>query len=287
MNKKEKRQLREVQQAQIEREQRAENKAARKAQKLVLANQRALELTAPVNNFGPVDVACLIHGNGYEWTYVERLFNMVVRNLSRPVKFHVYTEHDRSVPPHMIKHILTDWPGISGPRKSWWYKMQLFRSDLFEGQLLYFDLDTVIVNRLDWITSLHPQFFWAPKDFRSLWRANHTGINSSVMWWDTRAFDYIWQDFSRQDLNYVIRAYHGDQDFISASLDHRLLRYFEPMAAQSWRWQAKDGGMNFKSRMYLAPNTGTKIDFRTSILIFHGNPKPHEIQDSVIVNFWK
>jgi len=65
-------------------------------------------------NPGRIDCACVIHGSGYDWSYVERLYNMLCRNLHAEVRLHVYTEHDRSVPPHMVKHILTDW-GIAGP----------------------------------------------------------------------------------------------------------------------------------------------------------------------------
>jgi len=57
-----------------------------------------------------IDCACVIHGTGYDWIYVERLYNMLNRHLSGGCRMHVYTEHDRSVPPHMIKHCLEDWP---------------------------------------------------------------------------------------------------------------------------------------------------------------------------------
>ena len=89
---------------------------------------------------GPIHCACLIHGDGYSWDYVDRLYNMVTRNLSRAVDFHVYTESHRDVPDHMIKHSLIEWPGVSGPKKSWWYKLQLFNAENFSGQILYFDL---------------------------------------------------------------------------------------------------------------------------------------------------
>jgi hypothetical protein len=55
----------------------------------------------------------------------------------------------------MVKHILDDW-GISGPKRSWWYKMQLFNPAHFAGNLLYFDLDVVIANQLNWIPNSAP-----------------------------------------------------------------------------------------------------------------------------------
>jgi len=54
----------------------------------------------------------------------------------------------------MIKHVLTEWPGVAGPKRSWWYKMQLFNNEHHQGDLLYFDLDTVIVRDISWIARL-------------------------------------------------------------------------------------------------------------------------------------
>ena len=120
-------------------------------------------------NHGRIDCACVIHGSGYDWQYVERLYNMLCRNLSTEVRMHVYTEHDRSVPPHMAKHTLEDW-GISGPKRSWWYKMQLFNPAHFAGNMLYLDLDVVIANNLDWIPAHSTDYLWTIRDFRYLQR---------------------------------------------------------------------------------------------------------------------
>ena len=66
------------------------------------------------------DCACVIHGTGYDWQYVEKLYNMLSRNLPNGIRFHVYTEATRPVPDHMIKHALQEWPGIAGPQREWW-----------------------------------------------------------------------------------------------------------------------------------------------------------------------
>lgn len=288
MNKLEKRQLRETQAKLRDDAIRANEKAHRRAEKAMRREHaESQDISDGIDRSGPVDCACLIHSNGYSWDYVEKLYNGLSRNLSRGIRFHVYTEHDRSVPPHMIKHSLLEWDNVSGPRKSWWYKLQLFNSQHFAGPLLYFDLDTVIVNNIDWIPQLNTKFLWAPKDYRSLWRPTHTGINSSVMWWDTRRFDWVWGDFTFKNLGMLMKQHHGDQDYISEVIHQNQIRYFLPNNVMSWRWQVKDGGMNFKNRLYLAPGAGTVIDHRTSVLVFHGSPKPHEANDPIIANFWQ
>jgi hypothetical protein len=234
----------------------------------------------------PVDCACVIYGDTYSWTYVQRLYNMLRRHITRDIRFHVYTEASRSVPAPWIKHALEDW-GVSGPRRAWWYKMQMFNSANHSGPMLYFDLDTVIVDNIDWICKLPLQYFWTVRDFKQLWRSSHCGINSSIMWWDTRQFDKIWQEFQSQPLAEIMRKYPGDQDYLTACISETQRRFFEPNRVQSWRWQCLDGGYDFQKRQHLTPGTGTTFSQLTSVLIFHGRPKPDQITDPVIQQHWQ
>ena len=205
------------------------------------------------------DCACVIHGDYYDWSYVENLHKMITRNTEYNVRLHVFTEESRVVPAPYIKHSLIDWPKISGPRKGWWYKMQMFNSKHFHGRMLYFDLDVVIVNNIDWILQLNPVHFWAIRDFKHLWRGQWDGINSSVMYWDTNRYQHIYDQFISTDLDYIVATYPGDQDFLSKNLDFERLRYLDASRISSWRWQALDGGMNFQKRTHKIPNKGTEF----------------------------
>lgn len=267
-----------------QRAQREAKKAARRAAKAALA-PKTIQTNTVVDD--SVDVACVIHGSGYDWSYVERLHSMVVRNLSRPVRFHVYTEPERPVPAPWIKHELVQWPGISGPKKSWWYKIQLFNSAYHKGPLLYFDLDIVIVNSIDWIPQLSTRYFWAVKDFKYLWRPTTSNVNSSIMWWDTAKFHHVWSKFSDQNIKNILHRYKGDQDYINERITPVQRRLFPEQKIQSWKWQAHNGGMNFKTQTHKIPNQGTVITEDTSVLVFHGKPKPHEISDALVVQNWK
>lgn len=235
---------------------------------------------------GPIDCACVIHGTAYDWQYVDRLYSMLTRNISTGIRFHVYTEATRPVPPHMIRHDLTDW-NISGPKRSWWYKMQLFDTNKHAGSLLYFDLDVVITQNIDWIWQLPLNYFWGVRDFKYLWRNNSQRLNSSVMWWDTRRFAHIYEDFKKQPITKFIQKYQGDQDYITEAITQDRRRFFDSNRIASWRWQALDGGYDFRTRSYKTPNTGTFLSPATSVLVFHGNPKPAQIQDPVIAQHWR
>jgi len=236
-----------------------------------------------------IDCACVIHGTGYDWNYVERLYNMLNRSLRGQVRLHVYTEAHRPVPEHMIKHVLQEWPGLSGPRRSWWYKLQLFNAEHHSGNLLYFDLDTVIVRDITWITELPPIKLWTIRDFRNLQEPNHMGINSSIMWWNVAKFDWVWQGFKNIDKSHLTTVYSdGDQQYLWQTLGVNEIRFFPEERIQSWRWQAVDGGFDFNKRQFYKPGTGTKLDDLVGVLVFHGQPKPHEMLDDVVIRqHWK
>lgn len=232
-----------------------------------------------------INCACLIHGNGYSWDYVDKLYNMLRRNLSQDILLHVYTEPERKVPEYMIKHELRDL-GVSGPKKSWWYKLQLFNAKHYKGPLLYFDLDVVITDNIDWITKQPLEYFWAPRDFKRLWSPNHTGINSSVMWWNTEKFHDVWLNFREQNFPLLQRRYPGDQDFLSDVISQNRRRFFDEKLVKSWKWECFEGGFDFKRRSNKMPGTGTKTN-GAGILVFHGNPKPAEVSDAFVVSHWR
>jgi hypothetical protein len=186
----------------------------------------------------------------------------------------------------MIKHCLENWPGISGPKKSWWYKMHLFNPEHHTGDLLYFDLDSVILRDMSWITQLPTDYFWGIRDFRYLQRAGYQSINSSTMWFNVSEFSYVWDQFLKDGAISVAHKYPGDQDYITQVINFNRRRHFEDKYFESYRWQCLDGGYDFHYRKFKAPGTGVKIAGDTCAVIFHGKPKPHEVTDPEIVKLW-
>lgn len=235
---------------------------------------------------GIIDCACVIHGNGYDWQYVENLYNMLTRTIPAGIRFHVYTEHDRSVPPHMIKHVLDDW-GVSGPKKSWWYKMQLFNSAHFSGDLLYLDLDVVIVRDLTCLIQQPTDYFWTIRDFRYLQNQRTSTINSSLMWFNVEKFSWIWDKFLLNNVTDTMRQFPGDQDYLNHVLYINQRRFFDDRYFESYRWQCHDGGYDFHKRKHRTPGTGMRVAPDTAVVVFHGKPKPHEVSDPIVRDFWK
>lgn len=90
-------------------------------------------------------VACVLKSGGdFTTEYVERLRDGIARNLDRPYRFVCFSDVDVPCERIPLEH---NWRG-------WWSKMELFRPDLDDGVLLYFDLDTVIVGNLSDIAKI-------------------------------------------------------------------------------------------------------------------------------------
>jgi hypothetical protein len=143
----------------------------------------------------------------------------------------------------------------------------------------------VIVRGIDWITELSTEKFWTIKDFKYLQNPNFSGMNSSVMWWNVNRFAHVWDTFKTQNLSATVKKYHGDQDYLNEVIG-KDRRYFDPRLIESYRWQAKDGGYNFTHRKANQPGAGTVITGDTTVLVFHGQPKPHEVNDPLIQQLW-
>ena len=237
------------------------------------------------NTLTPIDCACVIHGDAYSWTYVEKLYSMLSRHITPGIRLHVYTEADRVVPEPMIKHELTEW-GSLGPKRSWWYKMQLFNPKHHNGSMLDFDLDVVVLRDLSWIATLPTDYFWGIRDFRYLQNPGCQVTNSSVMWFNVSEFSYVWDQFLADGVDLATTRFHGDQDYITKAVNPRKRRHFENKYFESYRWQCVDGGYDFQYRKYKAPGTGVKIAGDTCVVVFHGKPKPHEVTAPEIVTLW-
>jgi hypothetical protein len=231
-----------------------------------------------------IDFGCLIHGNYYSWDYVDILHDSIQRNISSPIRLHVWTEKDRQVPGHISKHSLEDI-GLAGPKKAWWYKTQLFNPELYAGPIIYLDLDVVIAGNLDWMRKLSMQNFWAAKDFKCLWKPNRHAINSSVMAFDTRNYEHVWKKF-RDNQNRITHMYHGDQNYIDEEIVDSK-RWLPEEKIVSYRWQVLHGGMDFKTRAYPRKDeVDVELGPDVSIVVFHGDPKPHQISNK-LSEYWQ
>lgn len=221
-----------------------------------------------------ITVACVWWGTLYPKSYVERLRNSVARNLTVPHEFVCITDRD-DVPegvraiPTPVPNELCQGTNSYGDGKGWWAKVGLFKPGLFGDakRVLYLDLDVVIVGSLDKIASVQEPFC-AIENFGP--NKGHAAHNSSVVvWTPNEKSDEIYTKFSPDVPNQL----HGDQCWI-----WRVLR-------DDIRDYPKNWVVSYK---YEKHRQWRHADENTSVVVFHGSPKPHQVlREKQIYENWK
>jgi hypothetical protein len=170
-----------------------------------------------------INVVCVLRKGGkvgYDSLWVEKLQSAVARNLTLPYKFICLS--DCEVPCDRIPL------EINGD--GFWAKLQLFKPKLFDGPVLYLDLDTVICGNIDDIINslTHENFvMWLEKDKQ---------IHSSAMMWWQGDYSYLWELYLSKPLLYWKDLYrspplYGDQALISENTNHKI---FSDLVPDKW-----------------------------------------------------
>jgi hypothetical protein len=162
-------------------------------------------------------VCVFVQGNvPYTMEYVERLYSMTRRHISRAHKFVCLTDQPSNVPKGVWGIDVKTPPGCFG----WWAKVSIFDPELpFEDRVLYLDLDTLIVKPLDPIIDYAASFALIPTAGTFEGRNGLHVVkryNSSCMVFDARSWQArrLWEHWSPK----VAKRLWGDQDYIGEEL---------------------------------------------------------------------
>jgi len=227
-------------------------------------------------------VVCLKYGNKYSADYVNRLFNMVKRHNTQSVNFVCITE-DPSGLHHDIQVLSLPDVELQG----WWYKPYLFSSKFpITGTLLFLDLDIVIIQNMDHFWTHSPGKFCIIRDFNRSLFPDWKKFNSSVFRLESHSNPTVWSNLVNNLT--ITKRMHGDQDWMFDQIKTNF-DFWPDEWCQSYKWEIRDrneltGAGNNKSFIKV---TEPKIKPNTSILVFHGAPKPEQVKDPIVVDNWR
>jgi len=231
-----------------------------------------------------VNVLCLKHGKKYSADYVNRLYNMVSRNLHLPFNFYCLTDD-----PSNIKSEIKILTLPSLPVNGWWYKPYIFSDKInITGTILYLDLDVVITSSIDKLFDYCPGKFCIIRDFLKVMVKGHLKYNSSVIRFEQGSLKHIYNHYEK-NYEHIIGRYFGDQDYLY-SLTRNQAALFPDHWIKSWKWEIRKnkyldnrkpkGSRKFKIIEDVIPPT------ECCIAVFHGDPNPHLCDDPYIVKTW-
>lgn len=200
-----------------------------------------------------VAIICVLRSGGpYDERYVEHLQQGVERHLTVKHKFVVLTDMMQSRPSCEVVPLRHNWPG-------WLSKLELFRGDIAPGmQKVYFDLDTVIVGNIDRL-AMHKHRLTMLRPFNPARRESWTG---GVMAWG-QDMSRIYERFRTLYETDPPPPRDPDYKYILGYCDctPEYINDIQP-GIYSYKWHCRDRGVR--------PRNST-------IICFHGNPRPHEI----------
>lgn len=227
-------------------------------------------------------IVCLKHGQKYSVDYVNRLYNMTKRHSTVPFGFACITEDPSGMDPNIV-HISLPNHKLSG----WWYKPWVFSKEIpLDGTLLFMDLDLVIIKNIDNLWSYRPGNFCIIRDFNRSSIKDWRKFNSSVFRIEKGQHPQVWENLIK-DLDQTKRM-HGDQDWIFSQLRNSHVFWPEEWI-QSYKWEVRNKSdvVRVGNKRMFKDVANPPIHGDTNILVFHGDPKPEEVQDPVVVQNWR
>ncbi|MBL8060432.1 MAG: hypothetical protein JNK63_06915 [Chthonomonas sp.] len=211
-----------------------------------------------------IHVVTVMTGDKYGDEYLNRLYNMVERNLDQPFRFTVFTDRSRPVSPKIHQVDCSAW-GLSG----WFNKLRLFDREILPEPFLFFDVTLVIMRPLkpllDNIRELGKDIC-SRRDFR------HDEINSCIMAVrPSELTQSIWEAY--QKFEHPEDADHGDQSFTYHTLRRQgkldELGYLDPALILSYR--------HLRRLAHEDPRAAQEQLKNAVVLKFHGTPKMSDV----------
>ena len=214
------------------------------------------------------NVICIKWGTKFDSEYINRLYDMVERNLTLPHRFVCFTDNAEGIKEGVEVFPLPSISFKEGPERGW-RKLSVFNKKLadLEGQALCLDVDVVIINNIDYL-------FEESGDFRILkdWgypEESYVGNSGCYRFNIGEHPDVV--EYFVENFDEIRERFRNEEEYLSWKMKEKgILQYWKPRTAISF----KHGCMSaFPLNLFTIPKQPTD---ETKILIFHGNPLPRE-----------
>lgn len=229
-------------------------------------------------------ILCMKWGTKYGSAYVNRLYNMVNKNLTLPFTMVCLTDDNQGIDPNVLCFDIPPLDLPAGSPERGWNKLSTFEPDLYglQGQALFLDLDVVITDNIDCFFTHQPKRplikklkhkltgqpkhdFMVIHDWKKPWRI--TG-NTSVYRFEIGSFPDVLTYF-RQNFDQIRQDFRNEQAFLCHFLkkNYHTLNYWPDSWCKSYKYHCLK---KIPFAFWQAPQKPDDV----KIIIFHGEINP-------------
>ncbi len=224
------------------------------------------------------NIICMKWGTKYGADYVNKLHSMVQRHLTIPHRFICFTDDSSGITPGIEVFPLPEMALPADAPERGWNKLSTMGATLadLQGTTLFLDLDILIIDNIDCLFE-HPGNFCIIHDWL---RPNRPTGNSSVYRWEIGAHPEV-LDYFITHLPEVRKNFRNEQAYLTAKvMETTQVTYWPETWCRSFKRHCMPKGLK---GLWEAPT----IPKDAKIIVFHGNPNPHDAIKGKSNHRWK
>ena len=212
------------------------------------------------------NILCMKWGTKYGPEYVNKLYAMIARNMTKPFRFVCLTDNSEGINPNVDCLPLPSLDLPPGAPERGWNKLTTFIDPLYDlcGKTLFLDLDVVIVGNIDCFFDVEGEF-WIIHDYI---RTDGTGNSSVYLFYPGQHPDII--EYFRHNFKSIQKEHRNEQEYLSHyMMRNKSINYWPREWCRSFKYDCLPGvvGSWF---------TESRVPPGSKIIIFHGNPNPDD-----------
>ena len=206
-------------------------------------------------------------GNKFSAEYVNRLYKMVMRNTTLPVRFICFTDDTGGINKNIETRNLPEMDLDESLPERGWRKLSILKNEFtdLDGSALFLDLDIVIRSNIDDLLTNENEFViikdWDfPDDIIG---------NSSVFKFDFNKHNDVYEYFIN-NIDDIRKEYRNEQAYLSYKMKEKnILSYWDKKWCVSFKRTCL---YPFPLNLFLT----AKEPEDAKIIVFHGRPTPEQ-----------
>ncbi|UTO05539.1 glycosyltransferase [Moraxella sp. FZLJ2107] len=216
-------------------------------------------------------IICMKWGTKYGPEYVNRLYNMVARNITLPFTMVCLTDDSTGIRDEVVCHPIPELNLPSNIPERGWKKLTTFKPDLYglKGTALFLDIDIVIIGNIDAFfthQAEHDDSVMIIRDWKKPWRmVGNSSVYRFKVGYNT--YPHLLEHFEN-NFEKIRSEVRHEQAFLSNYLrEHHHLEYWDPTWCVSFKYHCLH---KIPLAYFLPPKKPTDA----KIVIFHGEINP-------------